>query len=521
MNVSSERSKSFWMATEPSVEAPALDRDAKADVVVVGSGIAGLSTAYELSLAGRSVIVIDRGPLAGGMTARTSGHLTSHVDDYYHRIIDMHGSANARLLFESRAAAIDRIERIQHQEQIDCSFRRLDGFLFHAEGTDPDLLKREHDAVHAIGFPGAAWADRAPIPGINTGRCLRFPRQARFHPLRYLSGLCDAIRKRGGRLFADTMADSIEEKDGSVIVKTDRGITIGARSAIVATNSPINDRVVIHTKQAPYRTYVFAARSKGPVADALMWDTLHPYHYIRMEPMTDGKGPMLIIGGEDHKSGEATDMVDRLARLEAWGRTRFPEMGDVEHRWSGQIMETVDDIGYAGRNPGGEHVFVSTGDSGEGLTHGVIASLVISDLVLGKKNSWVDLYDPKRVTMGAAAKFVRENSTVVTNLAEYVTGGEVDSVDDLKPGQGALIRQGLTKIAAYRDEAGELYIRSATCTHLGCVVHWNPFERCWDCPCHGSQFAPDGTAINGPAVNSLAEVKIERPQGVRARRRSA
>jgi glycine/D-amino acid oxidase-like deaminating enzyme/nitrite reductase/ring-hydroxylating ferredoxin subunit len=518
MNVSSERSVSLWMGTAPIIEAPPLDRDEKADVVVVGSGIAGLSTAYELCLSGKSVIVLDRGPLGRGMTARTSAHLTSHIDDYYHRLIDLHGAGAARLLFESRAASIDRVEQIQRQEHIDCSFQRLDGFLFNGEGCDPRILDRELEAAHAIGFPGAAWADHAPIPGINTGRCILFPRQARFHPLAYLEGLVAAIRKHGSRLFADTMADSIEEKDDRITIKTDRGFTVTAPFAVVATNSPINDRVVIHTKQAPYRTYVLAARMKAPVSDAVMWDTQHPYHYVRMQPMHDGKGDMLIVGGEDHKTGEATDMETRLSRLETWARLRFPDMGDVEYRWSGQIMEPVDGMGFIGFNPGDKRTFVVTGDSGEGLTHGVIAGLLITDLILGKKNPWAEIYDPKRKTIGAAAKFVRENSTVVTNMAEYITAGEVSSADQLKPGEGAVIRQGLSKVAAYRDDAGELHLRSAVCTHLGCIVHWNAFERCWDCPCHGSQFAPDGTAINGPAVNSLSDVKTERPQATKARR---
>ncbi|MDQ4062021.1 MAG: FAD-dependent oxidoreductase [Pseudomonadota bacterium] len=512
MNVGSERSVSLWMETATVEDAAPLSGDERADVVVVGAGISGLSTAYELARAGRSVVVLDRGPLGRGMTARTSAHLASELDDFYHELIRLRGLDEARRYYASQAAALDRIETIQRDEGIDCDFRRLDGYLFVAPGTDPAVLDREIEAAREVGFEGVEWADRAPIPGADTGRCLRFRRQARFHPLKYLNGLIRCIRRDGGRLYADTAVRTVEESGGEVVVRTERGHTVRARAGVVATNSPINDRLAIHTKQAPYRTYVIAARvPRGAVTDALYWDTLEHYHYVRLQPAEDGSHDLLIVGGEDHKTGEADDAEERLERLEAWTRQHFPQMQDVAYRWSGQVMEPVDFLPFAGRNHGNDQVYVATGDSGEGLSNGVAASLLIRDLVLGRDNHWAAVLDPRRVTVGATGEFVRENVTMAVNLTEYVTGGEVGSVEELKPGQGAVIRQGLAKVAAYRDEDGRLHLRSAICTHMGCVVHWNPFERCWDCPCHGSHFAIDGTAINGPAAAPLAEVS--EPEG--------
>jgi len=505
MNVGSERSKSIWMSTASVSEAPSLTQDDRTDVAVVGAGIAGLSAAYELSQAGKSVTVLDRGPLGGGMTARTSAHLASQFDDYYHEHIRLRGEDEARGYYESQAAAIDRVEEIQRIEGIACDFQRVDGFLFLAPGTDPALLDREIEACHRIGFSQVSWAERAPFAGIDTGRCLRFPRQARFHPLKYLDGLARCVRRNGGRLFANTPVVSVDEENGEIVVKTENGRTVRASAGVIATNSPINDWLAIHTKQAPYRTYVITVHiPRGGAADALYWDTLDPYHYVRLQPSADGTDDRLIVGGEDHKSGQATDFEERLAKLEAWTRVHFPQAGEVEHRWSGQVMEPVDHAPYIGRNHGNAQVYVSTGDSGEGLTTGVVAGMLLRDFILGRDNAWAQTYAPQRVTLRAAGEYIRENATMVANFSEYVTGGDVSSVDDLEAGEGAVVRRGSQKIAAYRDENGRLHIRSAVCTHASCILRWNAFEKCWDCPCHGSQFSVDGEPLNGPAIHRLA-----------------
>jgi Rieske Fe-S protein len=245
---------------------------------------------------------------------------------------------------------------------------------------------------------------------------------------------------------------------------------------------------------------------KGAVPDGLYWDTLEAYHYVRLQP-GKGKNDILIIGGGDHKSGEADDADARFLALDAWMRNLLPDLGKELHRWSGQIQDTIDYCGFIGRNPGEKRTFIATGDSGQGITHGAVAGMLISDLILKGQGPWEEVYDPARKPLKAAGTFLSENLTTAKNFAEYVGPGELDSYDELKPGQGAIVRKGLSKVAAYRDEKGKLFLRSAACSHLGCHLHWNSFERCWDCPCHGSQFAPDGTALNGPAFSPLAEVK--------------
>lgn len=505
VNVDLELSRSLWTATAPDIEAAALDADLETDIVVVGGGIAGLSVAYELTKAGRNVVVIDRGKIGRGMTARTSAHLTSEIDDYYSAYTKLRGIEEARAYYASQSAAIDRIEEIARIEQIECDFSRIDGYLFHTPGTDAALLDREIAACHDAGFTGVTWTDGAPLStaGSAAAPCLRFPNQARFHPLAYLAGLARAILAGGGRLYANAAVQHVEEKDAGVVVSTADGRRVRATAAIVATNSPINDWIALHTKQAPYRTYVIAGEiPKGAVVDALYWDTADPYHYVRIQP--GASADVLIVGGEDHKTGLANDQNERFARLEAWARLRVPDLRGVTHRWSGQVMEPVDYAPYVGRNHGNARVFVATGDSGEGLTTGVVAGMLLRDLVLDRDNPWIKAYDPQRVTISASGKYIKENATMAANLTQYVTGGDVPSLELLKAGEGAVIRDGTRKLAAYRDGAGTLHVRSAVCSHAGCIVQWNALEKCWDCPCHGSQFAVDGEPLNGPAIYPLA-----------------
>jgi glycine/D-amino acid oxidase-like deaminating enzyme/nitrite reductase/ring-hydroxylating ferredoxin subunit len=506
MNASRERTQSIWTDTEVAPQAPMLDRDISADIVVVGSGIAGLSTAYELTAQGRKVVVLDRGPIGGGITSRTTAHLTSLCDESFASLIDLQGLDVAKQFYQSQAASINRIEAIQERESIACDFRRLDGFLFPALGSDPSKLDANIEADRKVGI-GVEDCEGLPFEGMKTTRCLRYADQATFHPLKYLQGLAKAIEQGGGRIFAETCMEEIEEANGAVLVKTRNGRKVRASAAVIATNSPVNDRTVIHTKQAPYRTYAMAFKlPRKALPDALYWDTLDDYHYVRLHPINKNTDA-LIVGGADHKSGEADDAGVRFEALEAWMRHLLPEMGKETHRWSGQVMDTIDYLSFTGRNPGSDNIYIHTGDSGQGITHGVVGSLILSDLIIAGRSRWADIYDPSRKTLKAAGKFIAENITAAKNFAEYVAPGELKSLDELKPGCGAIVRDGLRKIAAYRDEAGKLFLKSAACTHLGCHVHWNSLERCWDCPCHGSHFSIDGIAVNGPAVLPLADIE--------------
>jgi glycine/D-amino acid oxidase-like deaminating enzyme/nitrite reductase/ring-hydroxylating ferredoxin subunit len=520
MESSSGQRPSIWTATAEVPAHSPLNENTHADICVVGAGIAGMTTAYLLAREGKSVIVLDDNRIAGGMTERTTAHLTNAIDDRYFEIERLHGEKGARLAADSHTAAIDRIEAIIAEEGIDCEFERLDGYLFVPPGESKEILERELKAAHRAGLTEVEQVARAPIDGFDTGSCLRFPKQAQFHPLKYLAGLSRAIERDGGRIFTGTHASHMEG-GAQARVETSDGFVITAEAIVIATNTPINDLVTIHTKQAPYTSYVIGARvPAGSVTKALYWDTPDPYHYLRIQSGFSAAGSgydVLIIGGEDHKTGQADDGQERLARLEAWARQRFPMMETVEFHWSGQVMEPVDGVAFIGRNPGDpRNVYIATGDSGMGMTHGTIAGILITDLIMNRQCSWEPLYNPSRITLGATLGFAKENLNVAAQyLEDYLTGGDVDSAEEIAAGEGAIIRRGLTKIAAYRDEQGALHECSALCTHLACIVNWNGVEKSWDCPCHGSRFDAYGRVITGPANTDLASLEGEPRQSAR------
>jgi len=504
MKDDSQASNSIWMATADTPLSPRLQDTVRTDVCIIGAGIAGLTTAYLLSQEGRSVVVLDDGPIGGGMTGRTTAHLTNAFDDRYLDVEKLHGEEGARLTAESHTAAIEKVNDIVRRENIDCDFERCDGFLFAVPPDTQELLDDELAATHRAGLTDVEKVARAPFDAFDTGPALRYPRQAQFHPLKYLNGLVRAISRDGGRLFGHTHATTIEGGENAR-VETAAGPVITCEAIVVATNTPVNDRVAIHTKQAPYVTYVIGASiPKGSVATGLYWDTLDPYHYVRVQAV--GDHDVLIVGGEDHKTGQESDCYERYGRLESWTRERFPQIGDIEFRWSGQVMEPVDYLAFIGRNPlDSDNVFIATGDSGQGMTHGTIAGMLLTDLIQDRENRWTDLYSPSRVTLRATPEFASENINVAAQYSDYVTAGDIKSEDELKPGQGAVMRHGLSKIAVYRDENGAIYKRSAVCPHLGCVVAWNACEKTWDCPCHGSRYSAEGRVYQGPANTDLSE----------------
>lgn len=495
------RCDSPWSAVPGSP--PQIPPSGHFDVAIVGAGIAGLSVAYRLSLEGKRVVVLDDGEPGGGQTGRTTAHLASAIDDRFVQIARIHGADGARLAAESHAAAIDCIEQTAVREGIDCAFARVDGFLLLGPGDDQELLDQELAAARDAGLV-VQKIPRVPMLHIDSGPALQFARQAQCDPMRYLAGLVAAIERRGGVLAYGVHVRAVEDGEPVRIEAGDHAWT--ADAAVVATNSPFIDRFALHTKQAPYVTYAVGIRvPRDRVPRALFWDTAEPYHYVRLrgEPDADGQD-LLIVGGEDHKTGQQREHGERFDRLEAWARLRFPMLGERVFTWSGQVLETIDGLAFLGRNPGDEHVFLATGDSGMGMTHGTIAGLVIADLILGRENPWAALYDPARKRLGAAPRFLRENVNAALQYAAWLSGSEVASVEQIPLDSGAVIRRGIEKVAVYRDPDGNLHTCSAACPHLGGVVCWNDIEKTWDCPLHGSRFDAHGVAIQGPANTDLA-----------------
>jgi glycine/D-amino acid oxidase-like deaminating enzyme/nitrite reductase/ring-hydroxylating ferredoxin subunit len=513
MQRSAQETRSVWYeGKHPEPAFSPLHEHMTADVCIIGGGVTGLTTAYMLQKEGFSVVLLEAWDLAAGETSRTTAHLTAIVDQRFYALEAMFSPETSRLVAASHMAAINRIEAIVREERIECDFERVSGYLVATDGNH-HKFDREREAARRAGFADMSIHAKVPLMrAAAMGSVLQFPRQAMFHPVNYVLGLADAFTRKGGRIFTHTRA--YEVKGGAqAYVKTEDGFRVNAKHIVVATHTPINDRVKMHTKQAAYRTYVIAYEvPKDMYPGFLLWDMDDPYHYVRV--MRAGDHDMLVVGGEDHKTGQAHDMAERYHRLEHWAGRFFSTPGPVKYRWSGQVMEPVDSLAFIGRNPmDDDNVYIATGYAGNGYTYGTISGILLTDLIMGRANSWQEIYEPARKTLRATATYVKENGNAVGHMVkDWAAASEVGSVDDIPRGEGAIMRDGASKIAVYRDEHGALQQCSAVCTHLGCIVQWNSGEKSWDCPCHGSRFDVAGNVLAGPAVKPLSKATAESEQ---------
>ena len=492
-----------WFATATVPAFPPLAGDERADVCVIGAGMAGLTTAYMLLRAGKSVVVMDAVGVGAGETGRTAAHFFP-PDERYSTLERSFGTEKATMVADAYRKATNCVEAIVRAERIACEFERLDGFLFSPEHQWDDALEQEYAVTTRLGID-VRRHERVPGLAFDTGPCLRFANQAQFHPLKYLDGLARAIVRMGGRIYGETRALDLRGDSALQTVQTDAG-AIACAAVVVATNTPFNGCAVMHAKQAGYQTYAVGVRiARDALPRMLLWDTGKPYYHVRLASAPAGANyELLIVGGEDHKSGEDDHPERRYARIEAWVRLRFPLAREVQYRWSGQVMEPSDGVAFLGRNRlDADNVYVITGDSGNGMTHCTVGAILISDLISGRENNWSELYDPARKAFHGIGDFITAQASTLAQYTDWLRGGDVASVDEIGAGEGAVLQNGGKLLAVYRREDGGLQAVSAACTHLGCAVHWNPGEKCWDCPCHGSRFAADGAVLQGPARRAL------------------
>ncbi len=497
----------YWIDSAAITEYPAVRQPLTVDVLVIGGGVTGITAAYVLQEAGLRIALIARARLAMIDTGHTTAHLTYVTDRRLRDLVKQGSATQARAVWEAGAAAVATIEQLVGTLRIDCDFERLPGFLHAPPGVDPaaDRPSLQHDAELAqeLGFD-VTDCDAVPVyemPGA------RFANQAKLHPRKYLGRLVDAMAAGGVEIFERSAAGEFDAPGRRVKVN---GHWINFDRVVIATNNPLvgmasmRKAALFQTRLALYSSYVIGAKvPRGALPQALWWDTSETYDYMRVDRGADHD--YVIIGGEDHKTGQVADTKacwDRLARrLEAL----VPHV-EVDRRWSGQVIETSDGLPFIGENAAGQ--FIATGYCGNGITFGTNAALMARDWAMGADNQWRKLFavDRKRVG-GGAWRDVRENSDFPVHFVkDRLTNAAPSSVRRLPPGSGMIVRSQGKKVAAYRDPNGKLHKVSAACTHLGCLVRWNPAESTWDCPCHGSRFEPSGEVIAGPAEDPLGPV---------------
>ncbi|WP_412079423.1 FAD-dependent oxidoreductase (plasmid) [Streptomyces xanthophaeus] len=509
MNPLPDRGRSYWTRTAALPSFAPLAGDTMADVAVVGGGIAGLSTAWELTRAGLSVVVLDADRLAAGVTGHTTGKLTALHTAVYDPLRTEHGDDAAGRYAASQSTALRHVIEVADRLGIDCELERRPAFTYSERPEAVGALRAEAEAARAAGL-SASFVTETGLPFPVAG-AVRVEDQAQFHPLKYLRGLVEDIAARGGRIHEHSRVTGLDEGD-SCRLTTDSGATISAEHVVVATHHPVFDHALLATRLTQHRDLVIAgplpASSQDP--DGMFITKDDRKRSVRTAPLADGSR-LLIVAGEAFAPGTGEDTEAAYVRLQAWAGQHFPGVG-ITHRWAAQDNSATDILPLIGRLPvAGDNVYVATGFAGWGMTGGVLAGQVIASLISEGQEPWEGLYDPRR--MGSALRSAPAFLKAQWDTGKHFVKDRLDTLGDgtngpvatLPRGEGTVVRAGGGPCAVHRDDAGALHAVSAVCTHLGCLVAFNNAERTWECPCHGSRFGIDGEILQGPALRPLEQ----------------
>jgi glycine/D-amino acid oxidase-like deaminating enzyme/nitrite reductase/ring-hydroxylating ferredoxin subunit len=488
---------SIWLQRSQPPAFPRLEGDRDYDVVVLGAGIAGVSLALELVEAGRRVGLLEAGTVAGGASGNSTAKISSLHALTYDQLERQHGPGVARAYGEANEAGLSAIAERVEQLGVECDFERRDNFTYSLDQAEIPKLRSEADTAKRSGLP-ASYVSDVELP-FEVAGAVRFANQAQFDPVPYIRALAARFTEAGGDLFEHSPATAVSDGDPCE-VSVRGGATVRAGQVAVTTHFPFLDRGLYFARMHPERSYVVAARIRGEVPKGMYLSTESPAHSIRQIPDPDGE--LLMVGGESHKTGQG-DSAECFQRLASWAQANF-EVERFEYRWATQDPIPADKIPFIGKlHPFTDRLFVATGFRKWGFAAGAAAAQILADQIADRPNPWAFAFDPSRLRPRASAgSLAKENANVAYRFfADRLHRGVAR---ELAPGEGAIVGDGPAQRAVYRDETGALTAVSARCTHLGCIVNWNAGERSWDCPCHGSRFAPDGMVIEGPAVDPLA-----------------
>lgn len=495
----------MWGRGEQPASYPRLEGDAETSVLVVGGGITGLATAMMLREQGADVMVLEMDRVGLGTTGHSTGHLDVTTDTGMHAVAKHFGNEAAAQIVAANARGLDRAERWTIQHDIECDLRRVPGYMY-AESADTATELGVEARAYLDARADCAQPSRVPLP-FETKASVRFSRQIRFDPLDFTRGMARALTDLGGKVFEHTKVHKMEDGRHGVRVETSTG-HIEAEHLVLATHGPLIGLATMQSRAHPLQSYVIAVRIRDEIEDALYWDQMEPYHYTRVLHSDDPQ--LLIIGGADHRTGDASDPEDSFKQLIEYALERY-EVESVVDRWSHEYFEPADKLPYVGKLPGRQSMYMGTGFSGDGLAWGLVTAELISHLIEGREHPLRKVITPSRVKPLAAAKEMMSAGLTIARHAvgDQLSFSDVESVEDIPAGEGRLVRQGLTRLAVYKDEGGLVHAMSPVCRHAGCIVQWNNAAKTWDCPCHGGRYDAYGKVIAAPPQHDLERRELE------------
>ncbi|HVE68821.1 MAG TPA: FAD-dependent oxidoreductase [Solirubrobacteraceae bacterium] len=493
-----EDAQSLWTATAPAPARDPLRGRQAAEVAVVGAGITGLLAALALSEDGVEVAVVEAGRVGGGVTGHTTAKLSSLHSLQYAQIARRHGEAVARQHGQANEAGLAAIFEIAERHGIGCDLRRRDNYTYAPAGDDPSGVREEAELAARLGL-SAEYATDVPLPFPVAG-AVRFRDQGEFHPRQFALGVAAVLEARGVRIWEGSPVIGVD--DGKPCRVRTAGGEVEAGRVVVATSMPLLDRGLWWVRTTPERSYVVAMEPGAEVPEGMFISTESPAHSVRTHPH-EGR-ELILVGGQGHKVGHGGDTVARYRELATWGREQLGA-GEVRFRWSSQDNMPVDMLPSVGPLwPFSDRLLTATGYRKWGLAQAAAAAEVLRAAVAGREHPWAGTYDPHRLRLATGLPgMVKEGVQDGLHLVADRFRRRSRASAPVAPGDGRIVSAGGRQVAVARDPDGTVHAVSARCTHLGCIVNWNPAERSWDCPCHGSRFAPDGQVLQGPAVRPL------------------
>ncbi len=497
-----ESSASYWEESIDFDAFPRLDADKQFDVVVVGGGITGITSAYMLVNEGFKVAVVEAGRLLNGTTGHTTAKVTAQHDLIYNEFIQNIGQDHAKLYYEANIEAVNFIKETVKQLQIDCDFSEQDAYLYATTDQYARKLEAEAKAYKKLGINGEL-VDQMPVD-MDIKSALVMKDQAQFHPIKYLSHLIQVIKEKGGAIFENTTAVNVETGKQPTVLTKDGGRITGD-FVLSCTHFPFYEGIGLYsTRLYADRSYILAVETTKPFPGGMYISADQPTRSMR-SVMIDGK-EMVLIAGESHKTGQGENTILHYEALASFGEQTFG-LKNIHYRWSAQDLVTLDKVPYIGAITSDQpNLLIATGFRKWGMSNGTAAALLFRDMVKGEENHFQQLYTPSRINMDPSLKnFFTQNANVAAQLVKGKLELPDQDIEDLAKDEAAIVSVKGERKGAYKDKEGTVHIVDTTCTHVGCEVGWNEAERTWDCPCHGSRFSYTGEVIEGPAEKPLQQ----------------
>lgn len=493
--------KSYWLASTPKTYCPTLDKDINVDIAIVGGGMAGILSGYQLQKQGYNIAILEAGNIIESTTGHTTAKVTSQHGLIYDKIKTTMGDEFARQYAEANETSIKEIKRIADENNIDCDYSPQSSYIYTQDMKYTKQIEDEVKTAKSLGIK-AKLIDEIQVPiQINSG--MVFKNQAQFHPRKFLLGIAESIMSKGVNIYENTRATQLNEEDGKYIINTWQGKKVTANKVIIASHYPFyNKKGLYFSRIYVQRSYVLAVRTKERFPAGMYINAEEPTRSLRSHPTKDGQ--LVLVVGENHKTGQSKDTNMHYKALYDFAKEIFT-VEDVPYRWSTEDCMTLDGVPYVGQfTPETPNLYIATGFGKWGMTNSMASSMILRDLIVDGKSPWQDVYNPSRKTIAASIKnFAVEN----VNVGGQLISGKLSKPSkdiNLKRGQGKVVEVDGERVGAFRDDNGQLHLVNTTCTHAGCELNWNSAERSWDCPCHASRFTYKGQILKGPATKPLS-----------------